>query len=237
MTGTQADRLRRLRLSDMAQAWTHLSPEVAAPGEATLHVLLEAQEQGRQGRRLARACLRARLPQAACLEETGTGGGLSPTVLDGWKSGTWLTQGHHMLFTGPVRTGKTWLLCALGNQALRAGRRVRYATLRGLVEERQAARDRKAEPAFWKEWTRQDVLIVDDFALTPLDAEALNLMLAVLTQRPKKARAQSLLVASPLPVPEWYERCADAVLLEHLADRLVARSQRLELSGVRSPRS
>jgi DNA replication protein DnaC len=35
--------------------------------------------------------------------------------------GDWLRHGHHMLLTGATVCGKTWLACALGQQAARLG--------------------------------------------------------------------------------------------------------------------
>ena len=49
-------------------------------------------------------------------------------------SGDWIRQAHNLCITGPTGCGKTWLACALGNQACRQGLSVRYLRLPALFE-------------------------------------------------------------------------------------------------------
>jgi DNA replication protein DnaC len=50
-------------------------------------------------------------------------------------SGPWGHERHHGLITGPTGIGTTWLACALGHQACRAGDTVRYLRLPRLLQE------------------------------------------------------------------------------------------------------
>ena len=47
----------------------------------------------------------------------------------------WLARRQNEIITGATGTGKTWLACALGNQACRLGRPTLYRTATKLFEE------------------------------------------------------------------------------------------------------
>ena len=74
----------------------------------------------RDGKRLERLLKAAPLKVSlACLEDIDwrASRGLSREVIHALASGDWLRHGHNVLLTGATGCGKTWLACALGQQA------------------------------------------------------------------------------------------------------------------------
>jgi hypothetical protein len=94
-----------------------------------LGLLLDRELTWRDNKRLERLRKQAKLKYSgACLENLDRcpGRGLDERQLATLASGDWIRQHHNLLLTGPTGVGKSWLACALGNQACRQG----YSTLR-----------------------------------------------------------------------------------------------------------
>ena len=75
---------------------------------------------------------------------------------------------------------------------------------------------------------RVDVLIIDDFALAPLDAHQRQDLLEVLEDR---TGTRSCVVTSQLPVPKWHAHLDDPTLADAICDRLLHNAHRLVLKG------
>lgn len=125
------NQLHQLRLDGMARAleeqWT-LPASHSLSFDERLGLLLDRELAWRDNQRLVRLRKKAKLKYAnACLEDLDrrSGRALDERLIATLASGDWIRQQHNLLLTGPTGAGKTWLACALGNQACRQG----YSTL------------------------------------------------------------------------------------------------------------
>ena len=75
---------------------------------------------------------------------------------------------------------------------------------------------------------KQDLLIMDDFGIQPLDAQSRMLLMEIVEDRHGK---RSTLFTSQLPVQVWYEVIGDETLADAILDRVVHDAHRLELKG------
>lgn len=73
-----------------------------------------------------------------------------------------------------------------------------------------------------------DLLILDDWLLTPLTAEHRRDLLEVLDDRHGQ---KSTIITSQLPVKLWHENINDGTLADAILDRLIHNAHRLELKG------
>ena len=91
---------------------------------------------------LAQRLRLARLRQAACREDIDyrTPRGLDRSLIHPLASGRWLHEHNNILILGPTGTGKSFVACALGNQAARDGFSVRYQRLSRLLDKLALAR-------------------------------------------------------------------------------------------------
>ena len=117
------NQLRALRLDGMVAALSDAATHITAselPFEQRLALLVQREVDWRDSKRLERLLKAARLKVAgACLEDIDWRGsrGLSREVITSLAGGDWLRHGHNVLLTGATGCGKTWLACALGQQA------------------------------------------------------------------------------------------------------------------------
>ena len=78
-----------------------------------------------------------------------------------------------------------------------------------------------------------DLLVIDDFAISPMGAAERNDLLELLDDR---IGAHSTLITSQLPVKDWHTYLSDPTLADAILDRVVHSSNKIELKGTRSMR-
>ena len=75
---------------------------------------------------------------------------------------------------------------------------------------------------------RTDVLVVDDFAMAPLNEQERRDFLEICDDRYNR---RSMILTSQLPVEKWHAQMGDPTVADSILDRLVHNAYRIELSG------
>ena len=139
------DQLRGLRLDGMVHALADQATSASA-GELAfddrLAMLVQREIDWRDAKRLTRLLKAAKLKiTSACLEDIDwrASRGLDRNLVTALAGGDWLRHGHNVLITGATGVGKTWLCCALAQQAARSGFTVLYMRAPRLLEELRVA--------------------------------------------------------------------------------------------------
>jgi DNA replication protein DnaC len=171
--------------------------------------------------------------------------GLDPTMrLDTWDEPDDLTYdrelladlatlrfteaGHGVLVLGPVGVGKTHLASALGHIAIRRRLTVHAARADKLFTRLRASRLDNTLEAELRKLARVDLLILDDFALKPLDATQTNDFYELVVERHRKA---STILTSNREPAEWLSLMSDALLAQSAVDRLTSGAHTLIIEG------
>ncbi|MBI2957248.1 MAG: ATP-binding protein [Chloroflexi bacterium] len=225
--------LNSLKLFGMARG---LSQRLANPGHGELShadfvgLLVQDEKAYRDNRRLGRLLRKARLRQPAALEDIdyAHARGLSKQVMLELAGAQWLIGHRNVLITGPTGIGKSYIACALGNSAARTGYTVVYTRAPRLFETLQQARGDGSHLKALDRIIKVQLLILDDFLLTPLSEVERRDLLEVVEGRYDTG---ATVVASQCPIPDWYPAIGDATLADAICDRLLHRAYRIELRG------
>ncbi len=133
---------------------------------------------------------------------------------------------HNILIFGPTRIGKTFLTCAIGMEACIQKISTRYFRVSTLLERLAIARADGSYRSFAQKLSRIELLLLDDWGLSPISVTGSRELLDVLDDR---VGISSTIISSQLPLEAWHssmEDGADAVL-----DRVIHDSIRLDLKG------
>lgn len=225
--------MRTLKLSSMARAYeTQLEQprlhELAF--DDRLALLMEAEESDRRNRKLSRLIRQANLRENASLEDVdyGAGRGLDKALVASLASCAWIAKHQGLLVIGPTGVGKTWLGCAMGNQACRKGLTVQFHRLSELYDQIAEAQHDGTLPKLKLALTKPNLLILDDFGIGEMTATAAQLLLDVIDGRQQRG---SLLITSQYPVDKWHGLFPDQTVADATLDRFVHTSHRLNLKG------
>ncbi len=233
LTSPTLEKLKEMRLLGMAGALEDQlqTPEISSLAfEERLGLLVDREQTERDNRRLKTRLTKARLRQQASLEDIDYSGnrGLDKAQLLDLGSCKWITEHNNLLLTGPTGVGKTFIACALAQKACRQGLTALYLRLPRLFGDLTIAKGDGRYGKLLVRYSRVDVMVLDDWGVTPMTAENRRDLLEILDDRYEK---RSTLITSQLPVEKWHRYLEDPTLADAILDRVVHNAYRIELKG------
>ena len=193
-------------------------------------LLVQDEKTYRDNQRLKRLLKNARLRQPACLEDIDYRHprGLAKQVVLELSSTRWIDARRNVLITGPSGIGKSYLACALGNFAARTGYPVLYLRAPRLFETLQQARGDGSHLKTLTRLAKAQLLIIDDFLLTPLTDWERRDLLEIVEDR---YQAGATVITSQCPSGDWHPNIGDPTLADAICDRLFHNAYKIELRG------
>ncbi|HEY4177476.1 MAG TPA: IS21-like element helper ATPase IstB [Kofleriaceae bacterium] len=223
-----------MRLDAMAATWGEQSgkPDVHKLAfDERFGMLVDAEWLARENKRLASALRDAKLRStSACIEDIDypMKRELDKAQVRQLATCRWVAEHQNVLITGMTGTGKTYVACALAQQACRKGYRALYRRAARLFSELTLARADGSYARVLAKIARADVLVIDDFAMTPItDAERRDLF-EVLDDRHGN---RSTIISSQIPPKRYHDYIAEPTHADAICDRLVHSAHRLVLKG------
>lgn len=232
LTNPTIETLKSLKLHGLLEALEEQqqTPAVQALSfEERIALLVDRERLWRENQRRTRLLRGARLKVAAASVEDidyKAARGLDKRQIATLATGEWIRRGQNLLITGATGSGKTWIGCALAQQACRQGSSVLYWRVPRLIEELRIAHGDGSYIKFLKTLSKAALIVLDDWGLTALSAQDRADMLEILDDR---VNTGSTLIASQLPVDAWHAYLGEPTLADAILDRLVHHSHRIEL--------
>ena len=226
-------KLFTLKLTGMLEAFEQqrAQPDTHALSfEERLGLLVDKEMISRENKRLERLLRAAKLRINACIEDIDYRHprGLDRSQMASLASCDWIKQQLNLCLTGATGTGKTWLACALGNQACRQGYSVRYLRVPRLFEMLRIGHGDGSYPRIMNQLAKIDCLVLDDWGLQKLNAPQRNDLMEIIEDRYK---LRSTIIASQLPIDHWHDYVGEATIADAILDRLLHNAHRLLLEG------
>ena len=223
-----------MRLNGMADAFRQQleqSEPVGLSFEERFGLLVDRQWNWKEDRALARRLRNSRLRTTASVEDIDyqTPRGLDRALLRSLAAESeWVKQHLNIFLIGATGVGKSWLAAALAHKACRDGYTVYYARAAQLFRELALAHADGSFTRLLRRLSQTDVLVIDDWAMTPLNEMERRDFLEICDDR---YQARSIILTSQVPVANWHAQIGDPTTADSILDRLVHHAHRVELKG------
>lgn len=224
--------LKELRLPAMREGYEEQAEQARREGMSYEQYLLELVEREREGRRhnrIARLLRESRLPLEKSLEAFDRKRLPRRVVahLSVLLEGSFLDRAENVMAFGNPGSGKTHLLCALGQSLIEQGRRILFTPCSLLVQELLVARRDLTLARALRRLRKYEGVIIDDIGYVQHNRDEMEVLFALLADRYERG---SVLLTSNLPFSQWERIFQDPMTTAAAIDRLVHHSIILELN-------
>jgi len=197
--------------------------------EEYLQEVMRLEAQSRRQNRIERLLRQSKLPQEkslAAFDLTRLPLRLRQQV-QVLLEGSFLDRRENVLAFGNPGSGKTHLLCALGQELARQDRRVLFTTCSLLIQELLRAKSELKLDKALKRLSKFEALIIDDIAYVQQSRQEMEVLFTLLAERYERG---SVLLTSNLPFSKWEQIFKDPMTTAAAIDRLVHHCVILELN-------
>ncbi|MET1250222.1 IS21-like element helper ATPase IstB [Sporolactobacillus sp. STCC-11] len=143
-------------------------------------------------------------------------------------SGQYIQDKHNLIIKGASGNGKSYLSCAFGVAACRQFYTVKYIRLPDLLDELAVARGEGIFQKVMKLYRKVNLLILDEWLLTPLRGNEARDLLEIVEARHQMA---STIFCSQFDTKGWYENIGEATLADAILDRIIHDSYSIMIDG------
>jgi len=201
------------------------------PFTKRVQMLLEAEELYRDNKKIQRLLKQARLHEKGAniseinfLPERNLDKGV---VLD-LAGGNYLKYFRNIILTGPTGVGKSYIAQAYANKAITMGYSALYLRVPRLMQHLQAIRGDEEYLKYLARLKKVNLLILDDFGVSPLKAAEARDILKIVEDRVNQS---SLIVTSQLDIKDWHGYLHNATIADAILDRIVHNAYKIKIEG------
>jgi DNA replication protein DnaC len=233
MNAATLEKMRKMKLLGMYRLFKSClegDKETAyTPDELIAH-LVDGEWDERQNRSIGLKVKNARFRYRAALEDLhyNTDRNIDKNQILRFADCSFIDKSENILITGATGIGKSYIASAIGYHACGLGYKVIYHNVPKLFSRLKMS---KADGSYMKEVARierQQLLILDDFGLQPLDTASRAALMELIEDRHGKG---ALIITSQVPVSKWYDVIGEQTIADAILDRIVHNAHRLDLQG------
>ena len=140
----------------------------------------------------------------------------------------------NVIVIGATGSGKTYYISALGNEACSKAFNVKYVRLPDLLYDLDQARSKNNYKKKLRALSRVELLIIDEFLLTPTTNEQQKDILELLELR---YDSHSTIFDSQFLPEGWHQNLGGGALADAILDRIIANSYLVHIKGNKSMRT
>lgn len=225
---------QKLKLNAFYSAYVEQETQPAyseLPFEKRVQMLLEAEELERDNKKIQRLLKQAKLHEkGANINEINftADRNLDKSVILDLAGGNYLKYFRNIILTGPTGAGKSYIAQAYANKAMTMGYSSLYLRVPRLMQHLQAIRGDEEYLKFLAKLKKINLLILDDFGVSPLKAAEARDLLEIVEDR---MNTGSTVVTSQLKIQDWHGYLHNATIADAILDRIVHNAYKIEIEG------
>lgn len=224
LTENTVTKLREMHLSVMAAAYKEQLADSSFQSmsfEDRVSLIVDKEWNSRKNNYLKRLIKQANLSEPnACIEdiEYHSDRNLNKNMITKLSTCNYIQEHHNVILLGATGSGKTYLACAFGMNAVRNFLSVKYIRLPELLTDLSIARGSGTIRKVMAQYKKYSLLIIDEWLLYALNETEARDVLEIIESRYKKA---STIFCSQFDVPGWRDKLNDPILADAICDRIV----------------
>ena len=218
--------LKRLRLPTMAKNYLTLAQDAGKanlPYEKYLFALVEQEVICREENAFAMRMKRAGFPVMKTFESFNFSDspGIDKQRMLQLAECHWIDNAETVILVGNPGVGKSHCATALGMEACRRGKRVKWETAEGLATKIREAKTQMVYGKLHKQLDRTDVVIIDELGYVNLCRESAQTLFQFFSERHER---RSVIITTNLEFGKWTEVFGEERMTAALLDRLTHRA-------------
>ena len=236
LDGPTIEKLKEMKLRVMAEMLSDPDSSLRELSfEDRLALMVDAQWLEKRNARVRRLIRDARFPIDACIEDIRyhPDRTIDKRVVSTLATCTYIEKRLNTVVSGKTGSGKSFIICALGNAACRKLCRVKYYRIPELLLEIEDARESGMYLKFMAGLRKVRLLILDDIGLKSYTIEESREILEIAESRYNRA---STILSAQVEHSKWYDLFADPTIADAIMDRVIHNAYILPLDSKRSMR-
>ena len=219
------DRVQRLGFFGLLSSWNEIA------SEPWLSKLVAIDEQERKRRSLERRLRAARIGSFKSIADYDWTWPkrVDREAIDELVSLKFVEEGVNAVLLGPNGVGKTMILRNIAHQATLRGHTVRFTTASDMLSDLAAQESSVALARRLRRYVQPRLLCIDEVGYLSYDSRYADLLFEVVTRRYDGPR--SIVLSTNKPFAEWSEVFPHAACTVTLIDRLLHRSEIIDIEG------
>lgn len=227
------ERMASLRLTGMRETFERMLQSKTADAltvDQAIAMLVDAEWDTRKRNRIEYRLRNAHFRYNACMAEIDYvhNRGLDRNQIARLSDCAFVRNAESILIVGPTGVGKSYIASCLGEQACQMGYKVLYQNSTRLFHQLKMKRVDGSYIEEIEKLGKNELLILDDLFLQPLDSNASLALMEIMEDRYAR---KSLIITSQYPPDKWWEMIKDKTIADALLDRLINAAHKIILEG------